>query len=43
MNATTQLLTTLLSCACLNLSGRSHRLFILKNSTQLPADPFARQ
>ena len=37
MNATTQLLTTLRSGACLKLGGRSHRFFLLKNSTQLPA------
>ena len=41
MNATTQLLTTLRSGACLKLGGRSHRFFILKNSTQLPADQAA--
>ena len=38
MNATTQLLTTLRSGACLKLGGRSLRFFILKNSNQLPAD-----
>ena len=41
MNATTQLLTTLRSGACLKLGGRSHRFFLLKNSTQLPADQAA--
>jgi len=41
MNATTQLLTTLRSGACLKLGGRSLRFFILKNSTQLPADQAA--
>ena len=41
MNATTQLLTTLRGGACLKLGGRSHRFFLLKNSTQLPADQAA--
>lgn len=41
MNATTQLLTTLRGGACLKLGGRSQRFFILKNSTQLPADQAA--